>query len=75
MVVFEHITVGGKQDGDEKAWVEKIAELGRRRWRDQNVDEIFGTMMYDGCHYGQHPKVEKKGEILVTEISRLTLVD
>ncbi len=63
MVVLKHKPVGGKKDSKEKTWVEKIAELGRRRWGDQDIDEVFGTMFKDACHDGQHPRTKKCREV------------
>lgn len=60
MVVLEHKTVGGKnKDCDQKTWVEKVAELGRRIWSDQDVGEIFDALIKDGCHDGQHLRLNK----------------
>ncbi len=60
MVVLEHQVIGGKNNNsDEKTRVKKIAELGRRCWRDDDVDEVVGTMINDGCHYEQHLRMNK----------------
>lgn len=57
--------VCGKKNGDQKTWVEKIVELRRRRWADQDVDEVFGAMVKDGCHDGLTPENEQVFERLV----------
>ena len=59
MVVLEHKTVGGKKYTDKKTWVEKVAEFGRGCWSDEDVAEVVGTMIKDGCHHGQDLKMSK----------------
>ena len=59
MIVLEHQAIGRKNNGDEKTWVKKVAELGRRCWRDDDVDEVVGTMINNGCHFEQHLRMNK----------------